>query len=88
VRTPNSERVLAEAEQAHVTIAWLPFRAPELMPCEDLWRRTKAVVAANRVYATVQELAERAIAWLQALTPTERLRQSGLLSAKFQWLST
>jgi hypothetical protein len=46
-------------QAAHITIAFLPFRAPELMPCEDLWRRTKAVVAANRVYASVQELAER-----------------------------
>ncbi len=25
-------------------------RAPELMPCEDLWRQLKAAVAANRTY--------------------------------------
>lgn len=24
------------AEQAHIQMAFLPFRAPELMPCEDL----------------------------------------------------
>ena len=84
----HPKRVLAAAQAAHITIAWLPFRAPELMPCEDLWRRTKAVVAANRVYASVQELAERAVTWLDALTPLDRLRQSGLLSSKFQWLAT
>jgi hypothetical protein len=58
------------------------------MPCDDLWRRTKAVLAANRVYASVQELAERAVTWLDALTSLDRLRQSGLLSSKFQWLAT
>jgi transposase len=84
----HPKRVLAAAAAAQITIAFLPFRAPELMPCEDLWRRTTAVVAANRVYASVQELAERALAWLHALTPADRLRQSGLLSSKFQWLST
>lgn len=84
----HPKRVLAAAEAAHITIAWLPFRAPELMPCEDLWRLVKAVVAANRAYDSVVELAERAVAWLAALLPADRLRMSGLLSPKFQWLST
>jgi transposase len=84
----HPKRVLAAAAAAQITLTFLPFRAPELMPCEDLWRQTKAVVAANRVYASVQELAERALAWLQALTPDDCLRQSGLLSSKFQWLAT
>jgi transposase len=84
----HPKRVLAAAAAAQITIAFLPFRAPELMPCEDLWRRTKAVVAANRVYASVQELAERAATWLHTLTPHDRLRQTGLLSSKFQWLAT
>jgi transposase len=84
----HPKRVLAAAEAAHITIAWLPFRAPELMPCEDLWRLVKAVVAANRAYDSVVELAERAVAWLAALLPAGRLRMSGLLSPKFQWLST
>jgi hypothetical protein len=58
------------------------------MPCEDLWRLAKAVVAANRVYETVQEQAERALAWLSALSPYERLLKTGLFSTKFQWLAT
>ena len=84
----HPKRVQAAAAAAHITIAWLPFRAPELMPCEDLWRLTKAVIAANRVYDSVQTLAERAVAWLAAFDPFDRLRQCGLLSSKFQWLST
>jgi transposase len=84
----HPKRVVAAAEAAHIAIAFLPFRAPQLMPCEALWRRTQAVVAANRVYASVQDLAERALDWLHALTPDDCLRQSGLLSSKFQWLVT
>jgi transposase len=84
----HPKRVLAAAQAAHITIAFLPFRAPELMPCEDLWRLTKAVVAANRAHAAIQEQAERAVAWLANLSPFDRLLKSGLFSAKFQWLST
>jgi transposase len=82
------KRVQAAADAAQVQLAFLPFRAPELMPCEDLWRLTKAVVAANRAYAAVAEQAERAVPWLAALTPFDRLLKCGLFSAKFQWLST
>src|SRR5258708_7667838 len=84
----HPKRVQAAAAAAQITIAFLPFRAPELMPCEDLWRLTKRVVAANRAYGAVQEQAERAVAWLTALTPFDRLLKSGLFGAKFQWLST
>jgi transposase len=84
----HPKRVQAAAAAAHIQIAFLPFRAPELMPCEDLWRLAKAVVAANRAYAAVQEQAERAVAWLATLTPFDRLLKSGLFGTKFQWLST
>ncbi len=84
----HPQRVQAVAAAAHIQLAFLPFRAPELMPCEDLWRLAKAVVAANRAYAAVQEQAERAVAWLSTLAPFDRLLKSGLFGAKFQWLST
>ncbi len=84
----HPKRVQAVAAARHITLAFLPYRAPELMPCEDLWRLMKAVVAANRAYETVQEQAQRAVAWLTALTPFDRLLKSGLFGAKFQWLST
>jgi hypothetical protein len=50
-------RVLEASAHAHITIAWLPFRAPERSPCEDLWRLMKAVVAANRCAHDVDALA-------------------------------
>ncbi len=84
----HPKRVQAAAAAANIRLAFLPFRAPELMPCEDLWRLAKAVVAANRVYTAVQEQAERALAWLAARSPYERLLKTGLFSLKFQWLST
>ena len=76
------------AAAAGIEIAYLPFRSPELNPCEDLWRRLKAVVAANRAYAAVDELAARATAWLDALSPADVLRYAGLASSKFAWLPT
>ena len=91
----HPKRVLAAAEAAHITIVWLPFRSPELMPCEDLWRLAKAQVAANRPYREdqppdelVQGLAEQAVQRIAALSPLDRLRCAGLLGSKFQWLST
>jgi hypothetical protein len=87
---PHPKRVpaAAAAAAAHIPSAWLPFRAPELRPCEDLWRQTTAVIAATRVYDSGHQLAEQAVSWWEALPPFERLRRSGLLSTKFQWLVT
>src|SRR5262249_23928213 len=55
----------------------------DFCPVGDLWRLAKAFMAANRVYATVQEHAKRAVAWLDALSPYERLLQAGLLGTMF-----
>jgi transposase len=86
---PHRTRLAREAAAAAgIEIAWLPFRSPELNPCEDLWRRLKATVAANRAYPSVDELARRAEAWLIQLTPDDALRHAGLHSSKFAWLST
>jgi hypothetical protein len=76
------------AEAVGIALVPLPYRSPELMPCEDIWRELKRIVAANRAYADVEELAARAVAWLDARTPTELLRIAGLRSSKFDWLPT
>ena len=76
------------AEAAGITRTFLLFRAPELNPGEDRWRQLKGVVAANCAYATVEDLLDRALAWLDTLTPSEILRRSGLASSKFNWLPT
>ena len=81
-------RVRDAAAAAGIGVAFLPFRSPELMPLEDLWRGLKATVAANRCYASLDELVERALAWLDGMTDAERRRRCGLESSKFQWLPT
>jgi transposase len=86
---PHHTRVVRQTTaEAGIELAWLPFRSPELNPCEDLWRQLKAVVAANRVYPSVDELAARAAAWLDGLAPADRRRLAGLRSSKFHWLPT
>lgn len=84
----HPHRVRDAAQEAAITLAFLPFRSPELMPREDLWRGRKAVVAANRCYPTLEELAARAIDWLDALSDADRLHRCGLQSSKFEWLPT
>jgi transposase len=81
-------RVLQAAAAVGVEIAWLPFRAPELNPCEDLWRVLKGTIAGNRVFANVADLAAAASRWLSALTTAQVRRSSSLTSHKFQWLPT
>jgi transposase len=86
---PHHTKVVREAAVSMgIEIAWLPFRSPELNPCEDLWRLLKAEIAANRVCSSVEELAERAVSWLDALSNEQALRCSGLRSSKFSWLPT
>jgi transposase len=55
----HTRRARQAADDAGIELAWLPFRSPELKlnPCADVWRRLKAVVAANRAYPSVDELA-------------------------------
>jgi transposase len=84
----HPKRVAAAAWVAGIDLAFLPFRSPELMPLEELWRGMKATVAANRCYATVDEAAARCLAWVEQQTGEERLRRCGLRSSKFQWLPT
>lgn len=81
-------RVQQTAADAHITLAWLPFRSPELNPCEDLWHQLKDAVAANRVFELVADLADVALRWLTALSPADCLRLAALRSSKFQWLPT
>lgn len=84
----HPHRVRDAAAVAGITIAFLPFRSPELMPLEDLWRGLKQTVAANRCYASLDDLTGRAVAWLDDMTPTDRLRRCGFEASKFDWLST
>ena len=84
----HPKRVATAALIAGIELAFLPFRAPERMPLEEARRGAKAVVAATRCYASVDEAATRTVAWLADQTGEERLRRCGLRSSKFDWLPT
>jgi transposase len=84
----HPHRVRDAAAAVGITLAFLPFRAPELMPLEDLWRGLKQTIAANRCYATLEELVARALTWLTGMSAAERRHRCGLLSSKFEWLPT
>ena len=84
----HPRRVAAAAAAANITLAFLPFRSPELMPLEDLWRARKQQIAANRAYASLDELVARALTWLETMTPAQRRLTCALDSGKYSWLPT
>jgi transposase len=84
----HPKRVKEAAAAAGVELTFLPFRAPELTPLEDLWRGLKQEVAANRCYATMEELVGRAVDWLDGVGDAGRRRRCGPESSKFDWLPT
>ena len=84
----HPHRVRDAAAVVGITLAFLPFRSPDLMPLEDLWRGLKQTVAANRAYPSLDELTARAIDWLTAMSNDDRRRRCGLHSSKFDWLPT
>lgn len=69
----------------NIDLVWLPKRSPHLNPVDHLWRDAKAVICANRQYATIDEQVERFIEYIEDLTPREALIKAGVLSRKF-WL--
>ena len=80
--SPSSLRL---AEKLGIRLFWLPRQHPKLNPVDHLWRALKNDLAANRQFASVDELAGHAEGWVRALTPTQTLRKAGLLAPKC-WL--
>ena len=86
---PHQARAATTAAvDQEIELLRLPFRAPELNPLEDLWRSLKGVVAANRAYESMGELAERGLGYLDSLSRDDVRRLWGLTSSKFDWLPT
>jgi hypothetical protein len=68
-----------------MTLLWLPKRSPELNPLETLWGQGKDVVSVNKQYGTIEEQVERFLKHVRALSNSEAIHTSGLLSKSF-WL--
>jgi transposase len=75
----------ALAAKLGIRLLWLPKRSPELNPIESLWGHGKAVVSANRQYATVDEHARQFTFYLKSLSNRMVLQLSGVRSRHF-WL--
>jgi transposase len=84
----HPHRVRDAAREAGITLAFLPFRSPELMPLEDLWRGLKQTIAANRAYPSLEEQTDRALDWLTTMSDEDRRRRCGFHASKFDWLPT
>ncbi len=84
----QAKRAQQAAVEQGIELSKPPYRSPKLNPLEDLWRSLKRVVAANRAYATVEEPAERPLAYLDSVSADDRLRLASLHSSKFDWLPT
>lgn len=78
---------VALAAQLNIRLLWLPKRSPELNPMDTLWGQAKALLSANRQYATMEKQAARFVAYLQSLSDREALRLAGVLSGDF-WLKS
>ena len=81
-QSPSSLRL---AQRLGIRLLWLPRQHPKLNPVDHLWRGLKNPLAANRQFASVDDLATYAEDWVRSLTPAQTLRKAGLLSPKC-WL--
>jgi len=77
----------ALAAQLNVHFIWLPKQCSELNAMDQMWKELKGNVSANHQFATIEEHAETAQAWLLNLTNKEALRKAGVLSKNF-WLQS
>jgi hypothetical protein len=58
------------------------------MALQERWRGLQQTVVATRCDASRDALADRAVAWLDAMTTSERLRGCGFQSSNLHWLPT
>lgn len=75
----------ALAGQLGIELRWLPTATPELNVIDCLWRHVRDDVLANEPLPRLRDTVARAVAYLQELSPQERLRHAGVLSPRF-WL--
>lgn len=75
------------ARDLQIDLLWLPKRAPELNPMDELWGQAKDIVSANLQYPTIDDHLMTFIEYLECLTDWEARYASGVLSRDF-WLKS
>jgi len=76
----------ALAAQMGIELRWLPTACPELNVMDCLWRHVRDDVLANEPTPTLDATVTRAVAYLDDLTPRQRLTKAGVFSDTF-WLN-
>jgi transposase len=85
--TPHTaEDSLEWAAALGIEARLLPRATPELNAMDHLWRHVKGRALANRPTRSIDESADAACRYLQAMSRHERLRKAGVLSGNF-WLT-
>jgi hypothetical protein len=75
------------ASDLKIELLWLPKRAPELNPMDELWGQAKDIVSANLQYPTIDDHLNAFIEYLESLSDWEARYTSGILSKDF-WLKS
>jgi transposase len=75
------------ASEFQIELLWLPKRAPELNPMDQLWGQGKDVISANRQYPNIDDHVTAFVEYLEFLTTWEARYTSGILSERF-WLKS
>ncbi len=75
------------ASDLKIELLWLPKRAPELNPMDELWGQGKDIVSANFQYPTIDDHLTTFIEYLECLTDWEARFTAGVLSQDF-WMKS
>ena len=75
------------ANDLRIEFLWLPKRAPELNPMDELWGQAKDIVSANLQYPNIDDHLNAFIEYLESLTNWEARYTAGILSDDF-WLKS
>jgi hypothetical protein len=59
------------ARDLNIELLWLPKRAPELNPLDELWGQAKDIVSANLQYPTIDDHLQTFLEYLECLTDWE-----------------
>lgn len=83
----TAQRSRQRADDLRIELLWLPKRAPELNPMDELWGQGKDIVSANLQYRTIDDHLHAFIEYLECLTNGEARWTAGILSDNF-WLKS
>jgi hypothetical protein len=75
------------ADDLRIEFLWLPKRAPELNPMDELWGQAKDIVSANLQYPSIDDHLNAFLEYLECLTNWEARYTAGILSDDF-WLKS